>query len=114
MQTLNPKVQGSTPCASTNMLHQPKKSRGHRPPRPNLIIVRPQTRYARSGDISIAYQVVGGGPFDLVLSHGWVSHLDMQWEEPHLAAFLGRLASFARLITFDKRGTGLSDRVALN
>lgn len=76
--------------------------------------MRPQTRYARSGDISIAYQVVGGGPLDLVLSHGWVSHLDLQWEEPHLAAFLSRLASFARLITFDKRGTGLSDRVALN
>ena len=76
--------------------------------------MRPQTQYARSGDISIAYQVVGGGPFDLVLAHGWVSHLDMQWEEPHLAAFLSRLASFARLITFDKRGTGLSDRVGLN
>jgi class 3 adenylate cyclase len=76
--------------------------------------VRPQTKYALSGDISIAYQVLGTGPFDLVYSHGWVSHLDMQWEEPHLAAFLSRLASFSRLITFDKRGTGLSDRVAVN
>jgi class 3 adenylate cyclase len=76
--------------------------------------VRPQTRYARSGDISIAYQVLGDSPFDLVFVHGWVSHLDMQWDEPHLAAFLGRLASFARLIILDKRGTGLSDRVALN
>ena len=75
--------------------------------------MRPQTRYASSGDISIAYQVLGSGPFDLVLVHGWVSHLDMQWEEPHLAAFLSRLASFARLIILDKRGTGLSDRVAL-
>jgi class 3 adenylate cyclase/pimeloyl-ACP methyl ester carboxylesterase len=76
--------------------------------------VRPQTRYALSGDISIAYQVLGAGPFDLVYSHGWVSHLDMQWDEPHLAAFLSRLASFSRLIIFDKRGTGLSDRVAIN
>jgi class 3 adenylate cyclase len=76
--------------------------------------VRPQTRYALSGDISIAYQVLGSGPFDLVYSHGWVSHLDLQWDEPHLAAFLTRLASFSRLITFDKRGTGLSDRVAVN
>ncbi len=75
--------------------------------------MRPRTRYARSGDVSVAYQVVGDGPFDLVLIHGWVSHLDMQWEEPHLEAFLSRLAAFARLITFDKRGTGLSDRVAL-
>jgi pimeloyl-ACP methyl ester carboxylesterase len=73
--------------------------------------VRPQTRYARSGDLSIAYQVVGDGPFDLVLVHGWVSNIDLQWDEPHLSTFLTRLASFARLITFDKRGTGLSDRV---
>ena len=76
--------------------------------------MRPQTRYARSGDLSIAYQVVGDGPFDLVLVHGWVSNIDLQWDEPHLSKFLGRLASFARLITFDKRGTGLSDRVPVN
>ena len=76
--------------------------------------MRPQIRYALSGDISIAYQVLGTGPFDLVFAHGWVSHLDMQWDEPHFAAFLSRLASFSRLITFDKRGTGLSDRVAIN
>ncbi|HEV3101533.1 MAG TPA: adenylate/guanylate cyclase domain-containing protein [Candidatus Dormibacteraeota bacterium] len=76
--------------------------------------MRPQSRYARSGDLSIAYQVLGSGPFDLVFVHGWVSHLDLQWEEPHLAAFLNRLASFARLIILDKRGTGLSDRVALS
>ena len=76
--------------------------------------VRPPTSYARSGDVSIAYQVVGGGALDLVLNHGWVSNIDLQWDEPHLATFLERLASFARLITFDKRGTGLSDRVAVN
>ncbi len=76
--------------------------------------VRPATRYARSGDLSIAFQVVGSGPFDLVLNHGWVSNIDLQWEEPHLAQFLGGLASFSRLITFDKRGVGLSDRVPVN
>jgi pimeloyl-ACP methyl ester carboxylesterase/DNA-binding CsgD family transcriptional regulator len=68
------------------------------------------THYARSGDVSIAYQVVGDGPLDLVFVMGWVSHLDWFWEEPRFARFLRRLASFSRLILFDKRGTGLSDR----
>ncbi len=72
----------------------------------------PETRYARSGDISIAYQVLGDGPLDLVFVHGWVSHLEYAWEQPRLAHFYRRMASFARLIRFDKRGTGLSDRVA--
>ncbi len=71
----------------------------------------PKTRYARSGDLHIAYQVIGEGPLDLVLVMGWVSHVELAWEEPALAAFLRRLASFSRLIIFDKRGTGLSDRV---
>jgi class 3 adenylate cyclase/alpha-beta hydrolase superfamily lysophospholipase len=69
----------------------------------------PTTRYARSGEISVAYQVVGNGPRDLVLAPGFVSHLEWAWEEPTLARFLERLASFSRLILFDKRGTGLSD-----
>jgi class 3 adenylate cyclase len=69
------------------------------------------TQYARSGDLHIAYQVVGQGPFDLVYVPGWISHVELAWEEPTLASFLQRLASFSRLITFDKRGTGLSDRV---
>ena len=69
-----------------------------------------ETRYARSGDISIAYQVVGSGPIDLVFVMGWVSHMDYFWQEPRFARFLRRLASFARVILFDKRGTGLSDR----
>jgi pimeloyl-ACP methyl ester carboxylesterase/DNA-binding CsgD family transcriptional regulator len=73
--------------------------------------MRPRTRYAKSGGLSVAYQVLGEGPFDLVLVHGFVSHLDVAWEEPHLAQFLNRLASFCRLIVFDKRGTGLSDPV---
>jgi len=71
----------------------------------------PETRYARSGDVNIAYQVVGDGPFDLVFVMGWVSHLEYFWKEPSFARFLRRLASFSRLIVFDKRGTGLSDRV---
>ena len=70
----------------------------------------PETRYARSGDVNIAYQVVGDGPLDLVLVSGFVSHLDVDWEEPGMAHFLRRLGSFSRLIRFDKRGTGLSDR----
>ena len=68
-------------------------------------------RYARSGEVSIAYQVVGDGPIDLVLVLGWVSHLAYVWELPAMARFLERLASFSRLILFDKRGTGMSDRV---
>jgi pimeloyl-ACP methyl ester carboxylesterase/DNA-binding CsgD family transcriptional regulator len=68
-------------------------------------------KYARSGDVNIAYQVVGDGPIDLVLVLGWVSHLAYVWELPAMAAFLNRLASFSRLILFDKRGCGMSDRV---
>jgi class 3 adenylate cyclase/pimeloyl-ACP methyl ester carboxylesterase len=67
-------------------------------------------RYARSGDVNIAYQVTGQGPFDLVLVPGFFSHLEIDWEHPDHARFLERLGSFARLIRFDKRGTGLSDR----
>ena len=70
----------------------------------------PETRYAKSGDVNIAYQVVGGGPLDLVLVHGFISHLELDWQEQRMAYFLDRLASFSRLILFDKRGTGLSDR----
>jgi pimeloyl-ACP methyl ester carboxylesterase/class 3 adenylate cyclase len=72
----------------------------------------PQTHYARSGDVNIAYQVVGDGPFDLVFVPGFISHLDLQWADPRIARFLEKLASFSRLILFDKRGTGLSDPVA--
>jgi DNA-binding SARP family transcriptional activator/pimeloyl-ACP methyl ester carboxylesterase len=72
---------------------------------------RPQVKYIPSGDVHIAYQVLGEGPIDLILIGGFVSHLDLMWEEPSLAAFLHNLASFSRLILFDKRGVGLSDRV---
>jgi pimeloyl-ACP methyl ester carboxylesterase len=74
----------------------------------------PQTHYARSGDVNIAYQVVGDGPIDLVFVMGWVSHLEMFWAEPSFARFLNRLSTFSRLIVFDKRGTGLSDSVPIS
>ncbi|WP_338830776.1 adenylate/guanylate cyclase domain-containing protein [Bradyrhizobium sp. 27S5] len=70
----------------------------------------PKTQYAKSGDVRIAYQVVGEGPFDLVFVPGFISNLDVAWEEPYRARVWTRLAAFARLIMFDKRGTGLSDR----
>jgi pimeloyl-ACP methyl ester carboxylesterase len=71
----------------------------------------PQTRYAKSGDVSIAYQVLGDGPIDLVLVLGFTTHLEVQWEMVAQARFFERLASFSRLIVFDKRGSGLSDPV---
>src|SRR5436190_22248000 len=70
----------------------------------------PETRYAKSGDVHIAYQVVGSGPFDLVYVPGFVSNMDLQWEMPEWARFYSRLTTFSRLILFDNRGTGLSDR----
>ena len=71
----------------------------------------PPTQYAKSGDTSIAYQVVGDGPIDLVLVLGFTTHLELQWESPAFARFFERISSFSRLIIFDKRGTGLSDPV---
>jgi class 3 adenylate cyclase len=73
--------------------------------------MQPDTRYARSGDLRIAYQVVGSGPLDLVFVPGFISNLDHYWDQPVLTHFLNRLGSFSRLILFDKRGTGLSDRL---
>ena len=70
----------------------------------------PRTQYARSGDVSIAYQVTGSGPVDMVRVQGWISNLDYDWEYPQNADLLHRLGRFTRLIRFDKRGTGLSDR----
>ena len=70
-----------------------------------------ETHYARSGDLRIAYQVIGNGPFDLVFVPGFISNLDHYWDEPTFVHFISRLSSFSRLILFDKRGTGLSDRL---
>src|SRR6266571_3939597 len=73
----------------------------------------PETRFTRIGDIDIGYQVVGSAAQgDLVFVPGWVSHLEVMWELPEFARFLDRLAAMGRLLLFDKRGTGLSDRVA--
>jgi pimeloyl-ACP methyl ester carboxylesterase len=74
--------------------------------------VPPRTEYAKSGDIHVAYQMLGDGPLNLVFVPGFVSHVEHFWEDPSLARFLRRLASFSRLVFFDKRGTGLSDRVS--
>ncbi|HWE33730.1 MAG TPA: adenylate/guanylate cyclase domain-containing protein [Solirubrobacteraceae bacterium] len=71
----------------------------------------PQTRYARSGDLHIAYQVVGDGPIDLVYVPSWISQIEHNWDEPRVARYFRRLASFSRLIMFDRRGSGLSDPV---
>jgi len=70
----------------------------------------PRTRYAKSGDVSIAYQVIGDAPLTLVYAPGWISHVEVMWEDPHFAQFMTRLAAFARVVMFDKRGTGASDR----
>jgi len=75
-------------------------------------VTAPRVSYAHSGHVNIAYQVVGSGPVDLVFVMGWVSHLEYFWNEPSFARFLERLSGMARLILFDKRGTGLSDRVS--
>jgi pimeloyl-ACP methyl ester carboxylesterase len=70
----------------------------------------PETRYAKSGDVHIAYQIVGDGPVDLLLVQGAFTNVEYQWEEPSYASYLERLASFSRLILFDARGAGLSDK----
>ena len=72
----------------------------------------PETQYARSGDVNIAYQVSGDGPFDLVFVPGYITHLELHWSIPSFVPFLEHLSSFCRLIRFDKRGTGMSDRVS--
>ena len=71
---------------------------------------RPETQYVQCGELSIAYQVVGDGPVDLLYTQGWLSNLEYAWESPDYARFLTKLSGFSRLISFDKRGTGLSDR----
>ena len=79
---------------------------------PRMTVEHPLTRYAKSGDTNIAFQVIGDGPIDIVYVPGWVSHLEYGWESPIVASFYHRLASFSRLILFDKRGTGLSDQTS--
>src|SRR5205814_3792966 len=83
-----------------------------RDPRFREVLVKvPKTRYAKNGDLHIAYQVVGDGPLDLVVVPGWVSNVEWSWESPFWASVFERFSSFTRLILWDKRGTGLSDPV---
>jgi class 3 adenylate cyclase len=77
-----------------------------------IVMGMPETRYARSGDVMVAYQVLGEGPFDVVIAPAWVTHVELQWEPAGWAAMLRGLAEQARVLVFDKRGTGMSDRVA--
>jgi class 3 adenylate cyclase len=77
---------------------------------PVVAVVQPEIRYAQSGELSIAYQVVGDGGLDLVFVPGFISHADLAWQAPLFSKFFRRFGSFARMITFDKRGTGLSER----
>jgi class 3 adenylate cyclase len=77
----------------------------------SIVIDVPETHYAKADDgVHVAYQVFGQGPFDLVVIPGFISHVEWAWEDPALASFLHRLAAFARVVIFDKRGTGMSDR----
>src|SRR6478752_10203495 len=97
-------------------VRRPRRARAQRHSRRVAALRRalmpPETQYARSGDLNIAYQVAGDGPVDLVYVPGWVSNIEAMWEIPGTAHLLDRLSSFSRLILFDKRGTGLSDRLS--
>src|SRR3990170_594990 len=79
-------------------------------PQESSMVATTETRYVKSGDVHIAYQIVGEGPLDIVFVPGFVSNLDANWDSLGRANVFNRLASFGRLILFDKRGTGLSDR----
>ena len=70
----------------------------------------PRTRFARAGEVSIAYKVFGEGPIDIVYPLPWISHVEMAWQEPSAARFFERLGAIGRVMILDKRGTGLSDR----
>ena len=77
----------------------------------NLDMQMPETQYAQSGEVNIAYQVIGDGPIDLVYMPGFISHVELSWGLPGRGDFLNALGEFARVIHLDKRGTGMSDRV---
>src|SRR5262249_26351250 len=102
----------STPQASTRRRGRVRRFRAldaQATLRPQML---PETRYVRLGDERIAYQTIGEGPLDLVLTWGSFSNVDIEWEDPVSAGFYRRLASFARLIRFDRRGTASSDRLS--
>jgi serine/threonine protein kinase len=112
-------VHASQPAAqtpATTWIQSKVLSRSELPPARSgyTSIETPEVRYALSGEVNIAYQVIGEGELDLVFVMGWISHLEYFWSEPSFAKFLRRLAGFSRVILFDKRGTGLSDRVPID
>jgi len=95
------------------MARPPRRSLHKRRARKDTVAVEaPEVQYTKSGDVNIAYQVTGVGPFDLVFVPGYVTHVELQWAMPSFAPVLEQLSSFSRLIRFDKRGTGMSDRVS--
>jgi DNA-binding SARP family transcriptional activator/pimeloyl-ACP methyl ester carboxylesterase len=107
---------GASPLAETErvfltVLHHGPAEALVPPARPRVLAAPrpPETRFARNGDATIAYQVIGDGPLDVVFAHAWFSHMEIGWEEPRYAAFLRRLAADRRLIIFDRRGMGMSD-----
>ena len=102
----------TVPSAATRELAETIRSRAAAEPDETALVAPPATRYVQSGDVSVAYQVIGDGQLDLLYIPGGISHIDLQWTNRAWAGFLSRLASLARLITFDWRGTGLSDPVA--
>jgi pimeloyl-ACP methyl ester carboxylesterase len=87
-----------------------QNSAGQKPVKQWRTPMQPATQYAKSGDVHIAYQLFGSGPINLIMVPGFVSNVENYWDEPDLARFLNRLGSYARVVTFDKRGTGMSDR----
>lgn len=101
---------GASPQPHTTELYEAVKTRRSTAAAANDPIM-PNTRYAKSGDTYIAYQVIGQGPADILMVPGFVSHVEHCWQEPGLVAFFYRLSKFARIILFDRRGIGLSDRV---
>src|SRR2546423_373035 len=123
--TLNYCLQDGSPLVSVHPSSEDPTRRLNRSTAETIILPTPsatdasgvstphaETHYAKSGKINIAYQVLGDGPIDIVYVPGWVTHLEYGWEAPLVASFYQRLASFSRLILFDKRGTGLSDQAA--
>ncbi len=105
---IDEQTQGAAACHRDPELLTRQSSRGRKLP-----VVEPETRYARVGEAYVGYQVFGAGPLDVVFIPAWNSNVDVMWEDPWLARFLRRLGSFARVITFDKRGTGISDPVPM-
>src|ERR1041385_5849976 len=124
-ETLNYCLQDGTPLVSVHPGSEDPTQRLNRSTAETIILPtppaadasqaskpHPETHYAKSGNVNIAFQIVGEGPIDIVYVPGWVSHLEYAWESPLVANFYRRLASFSRLILFDKRGTDLSDQAA--